>query len=121
LTIAKDCTIIISLSVGILALALITLSLFLLAPKNKQMVYASGRLFVSTGEDVSEMVAREAENSEYDSPYIGVIESTVNKSEKPGAECPSNFGNVGSKIIFNGDGVAVELDGKWIQFDPQDR
>lgn len=114
----KSKKIIISLSVGILALAFITLSLFLLAPKNKQMVYASGRLFVSTGEDVSEMVASEAENSEYDSPYIGVIETTVSKSQKPNEECQSNFGSIGSEIIFNGDGIAVELDGKWIQFDP---
>ena len=39
------------------------------------MVFVSGRLFVSTNQDVSEMVLQEAEVSEYDSPYIGIIES----------------------------------------------
>ncbi len=52
-------------------------------------------------QDVSEMVMREAEASEYDSPYIGTIESTVSKGKIPNVELQSNFGSIGSEVIFN--------------------
>lgn len=110
----------IGLTVGSLALVLIVILLFVTSAQNKQMIFVSGRLFVTTNQDVSEMVMREAEVSEYDSPYIGEIESTVSRGKKPDMEFQSNFGNIGSEIIFNGNGIAVNLSGKWIQFEPQD-
>lgn len=85
-----------------------------------RMIFCMGKVYLSTGEDVSEMVAAEAEASEYDSPYIGEIGSTVDKSEIPEKELQSNFGYVGSEVIFNGSGIAVNMDGQWIQFFPQD-
>lgn len=110
----------IGLTVGSLALVLIIITLFVTSMQNKRMVFVCGRLFVTTDRDVSEMVAEEAEASEYDSPYIGVIKSTVSRAKVPDEELQSNFGNVGSEIVFNGDGIAVNLNGKWIQFDPRD-
>lgn len=84
-----------------------------------RMIFCMGKVYLSTGEDVSEMVAAEAEVSEYDSPYIGEIGSTVDKPVIPEKELQSNFGYVGSEVIFNGSGIAVNLDGQWIQFFPQ--
>ncbi|MDE6318382.1 MAG: M56 family metallopeptidase, partial [Lachnospiraceae bacterium] len=110
----------IGLTVGSLVLVLIIITLFVTSIQKERMVYACGRLFVTTNLDVSEMVALEAENSEYDSPYIGVIESTVSRAKEPDMELQSNFGYIGSEIIFNGNGVAVDLNGQWIQFNPQD-
>lgn len=109
----------IGLTVGSLVLVLIIMTLFVTSTQKEKMVFACGRLFVTTNLDVSEMVALEAENSEYDSPYIGVIESTVSRAKEPNLELQSNFGCIGSEIIFNGNGVAVNLNGKWIQFEPQ--
>lgn len=106
--------------VGSLTMVLAMALLFATSIQKKQMVFVCDRLFVSTKQDVSEMVEREAEGSEYDSPYIGVIESTVARGKEPSDELQSNFGYIGSEIIFNGSGVAVELDGKWIQFEPRD-
>ena len=83
-----------------------------------QLLYCMGRLYLSTGEDVSEMVAAEAAVSEYDSPYIGEIRSSLKQSETPAEELQSNFGQIGSEVIFNGSGIAVDMDGKWIQFYP---
>ena len=108
------------LTVGSMILVLIIITLFVTSAQKKQMVFACGRLFVTTNQDVSEMVMREAEVSEYDSPYIGIIESSVGRAKEPNQELQSNFGSIGSEIIFNGDGVAVKLNGKWIQFDPQE-
>lgn len=108
------------LIIGSLALILMIIMLFVTSAQKKQMIFVFGRLFVSTNQDVSEMVISEAGISEYDSPYIGIIESTVSRGKEPEAELQSNFGSIGSEIIFNGDGVAVNLNGKWIQFDPQD-
>ncbi len=109
----------IGLTVCSLVLVLIIITLFVTSTQKEKMVFVCGRLFVTTNLDVSEMVALEAENSEYDSPYIGVIESTVSRAKEPNMELQSNFGCIGSEIIFNGNGVAVNLNGKWIQFEPQ--
>ena len=89
------------------------------AEEGAQMLFCMGRLFISTQEDVSEMVAYEASVSEYDSPYIGVIESSVDLSRTPEQELQSNFGYAGSEIVFNGSGIAVNMDGQWIQFLPE--
>lgn len=110
----------IGLMIGSLTLVLVMIILFVTSTQKEKMVFACGRLFISTNQDVSEMVMREAEDSEYDSPYIGIIESTVSRGKEPDAELQSNFGSIGSEIIFNGDGIAVNLNGKWIQFDPQE-
>ena len=83
------------------------------------MLFCMGKLFLSTQEDVSEMVAYEASVSEYDSPYIGVIESSVDPSRIPEQELQSNFGYAGSEVVFNGSGIAVNMDGRWIQFFPE--
>ncbi len=88
--------------------------------KEEQMLFVMGRLYVSTGEDVSDMVAEEAEASELDSPHIGFIGSTVAETDVPEEELQSNFGSIGSEVVFNGSGVAVNMDGKWIQFDAWD-
>lgn len=106
----------IAISVIILA---VTAVLFATSAKEEEMVFVSGRLFLSTHEDVSEMVAYEAAQSEYDSSYIGEIQSAVSNSKTPAEELQSNFGYIGSEIIFNDSGVAVYMDGKWIQFDPK--
>lgn len=110
----------IGLIIGSLTLIIAMIMLFVTSAQKEQMIFVTGRLFVSTNQDVSEMVMREAENSEYDSPYIGIIESTVSRGKEPDVELQSNFGSIGSEIIFNGSGVAVNLNGKWIQFEPQD-
>ncbi len=113
------------LTVGVLAasiaLLLVIVVLFATSAKSgdRQMLYVMGRLYVSTQEDVSEAVAREAEISEYDSPYVGVIETTVDSSRTPDQELQSNFGHIGSEVVFNGSGVAVEIDGVWIQFEEE--
>lgn len=109
----------IGLIIGSLILIIVMSLLFVTSTQKKQMIFVSGRLFVTTNQDVSEMVMREAEASEYDSPYIGRIESTVSRGKEPDVELQSNFGSIGSEIIFNGNGVAVNLNGKWIQFEPQ--
>ena len=96
-----------------LALIIVMILLFVTSTQKKQMIFVFGRLFVTTNQDVSEMVTREAEVSEYDSPYIGIIESTVSRGKEPDTELQSNFGNIGSEIIFNGNGVAVNLNGRW--------
>ncbi len=108
------------LTIGSLLLVVIIITLFVTSTQKEKMVYVSGRLFVTTNQDVSEMVMREAESSEYDSPYIGIIESTVSRAKEPDVELQSNFGSIGSEIIFNGNGIAVNLNGKWIQFEPKD-
>ncbi len=109
----------IGLMTGSLILVLVIMILFVTSTQKKQMIFVFGRLFETTNEDVSEMVMREAEVSEYDSPYIGVIESTVSRAKEPDAELQSNFGCIGSEIIFNGSGIAVRLHEKWIQFEPE--
>ncbi|MCM1050288.1 MAG: M56 family metallopeptidase [Clostridiales bacterium] len=108
------------LTVGSIALILVVVALFVTSTRNKQMVFVSGNLYISTEQDVSEMVLHEAEISEYDSAYIGVIESTVSRSKEPTTELQSNFGNIGSEIVFNGNGIAINLNEKWIQFEAQD-
>ena len=80
----------------------------------------SRKLYAATYEDVSDMVAKEADISEYDSPYIGKIASSVGEGQTPTEELQSNFGCIGSEVVFNGSGVAVCIDGKWMQFDPVD-
>lgn len=66
------------------------------------------------------MVAEEAAVSEYDSPYIGEIVSSVGEHYAPMEELQSNFGCEGSEVVFNGSGVAVNIDGKWMRFEPVD-
>ncbi len=112
----------ITVGIGVISVIIIVVIAVLfptLTPK-QQMVFVSGRLFVSTNQDVSEMVLREAEVSEYDSPYIGIIESAVSRAKEPSVELQSNFGCIGSEIIFNGNGIAVNLNGQWIQFEPKE-
>lgn len=111
----------ITVCIGVISVVIIVViaALFLTLTK-KQMVFVSGRLFVSTNQDVSEMVLREAEVSEYDSPYIGIIESAVSRTKEANVEFQSNFGCIGSEIIFNGNGIAVNLNGQWIQFVPKE-
>lgn len=89
------------------------------AEDGTQMLFCLGKLYLSAGEDVSEMVAYEEGVSEYDSPHIGVIESSVDPSRTPEQELQSNFGYEGSEVIFNGSGIAVNMDGRWIQFLPE--
>ena len=107
------------LAIGSLILVLVISILFATSVQKEKMVFACGRLFVTTNQDVSEMVMREAEASEVDSPYIGIIGSTVTRAKEPDMELQSNFGGIGSEIVFNGSGIAVHLNGRWIQFDPQ--
>lgn len=105
------------------AVVLIVIVVLFAAPVKKhgqQMLFVLGRLYISTQEDVSEAVAREAERSEYDSPHIGVIKTTVDSSRIPDQELQSNFGAIGSEIVFNGRGIAVEIDGVWIQFEAEE-
>lgn len=112
----------ITVGIGVISVVIIVVIavLFPILTKKQQMVFVSGRLFVSTNQDVSEMVLREAEVSEYDSPYIGIIESTASRTKEPIVELQSNFGSIGSEIIFNGNGIAVNLNGQWIQFEPKE-
>ena len=90
--------------------------------QTKQMIFlttTSVNVYTSTREDVTEEVIREAERSEYDSPYVGVIQSTVESDQIPTEDLQSNFGYVGSEVVFNRSGVAVNMDGRWIQFDAE--
>ncbi len=84
----------------------------------QMMIYVNKRLYSATYKEVSDMVAKEAEISEYDSPYIGEIVSSVGENQTPTEELQSNFGCVGAYVIFNGSGIAISMDGKWMQFDP---
>ena len=111
----------ITVCIGVISVVIIVVIAVLFPTlTKKQMVFVSDRLFVSTNQDVSEMVLREAEVSEYDSPYIGIIESAVSRTKEPSVELQSNFGCIGSEIIFNGNGIAVNLNGQWIQFVPKE-
>lgn len=82
--------------------------------------FLSKKLYAATYEDVTDMVAKEADISEFDSPYIGEIASSVGENQTPTEELQSNFGCIGSEVVFNGSGVAVNIDGKWMQFEPVD-
>lgn len=115
------------LTIGILvicaAIIISTVTVFATSGKmkNPQMIYLAvtdANIYVSTQEDVSEEVDHEAEVSEYDSPYIGVIASTVSSDRIPSVNLQSNFGYIGSEVVFNRNGVAVNMEGKWIQFEP---
>lgn len=86
----------------------------------QMMIYVNKKLYAATYRDVSETVAKEAETSEYDSPYIGEIASSVGENQTPTEELQSNFGCIGTYVLFNGNGVAVNMNGKWMQFDPVD-
>ena len=103
------------------AVLIVIVVLFATSGKTEEdpMVYVMGRLFVSTQQDISETVYREMENSVYDFPYIGVIESTVDSGQIPDQELQSNFGCIGAEIVFSGSGIAVDIDGSWIYFAPQ--
>lgn len=105
--------------ISVVVFAIIAI-LFATSAQNNEMIFVNDRLYISSHKDVSEMVAYEAEQSEYDSPYIGEIKSAVSKSKTPEEELQSNFGHIGSEVIFNGNGVAVNMGGKWIQFTPKD-
>ena len=90
--------------------------------QTKQMIFLSAigpNIYASTHEDVTEEVLHEAELSEYDSPHIGVIQSTVESDRIPTEDLQSNFGYIGSEVVFNRSGVAVNMDGRWIQFDAE--
>lgn len=87
---------------------------------DQPMVFVMGRVYVSTELDVSDEVARNFELSEkdnYDTPHIGFIETALDHSQIPEEEMQSNFGHIGSEIIFNSSGIAVDIDGRWVQFD----
>ena len=87
---------------------------------DQPMVFVMGRVYVSTQKDVSDEVARNFELSEkdnYDTPHIGFIETTLDHSQIPAEEMQSNFGHIGSEIVFNSSGIAVYIDGQWVQFD----
>lgn len=84
------------------------------------MVFAMGRVYVSTQEDVLDEVAPNFERSErdnYDIPHIDIIETTVDHNQIPEEEMQSIFGHIGSEIVFNSIGIAVYIDGKWVQFE----
>ncbi len=66
---------------------------------NAKMVFMQKKVYIATGEDVSAQVEAEAGISEFDSPYIGEIMSTVAASKQPGEELQSNFGHVGAQIV----------------------
>ncbi len=85
--------------------------------QSEEMLFVMGKVYTSTGEDVTEKVAGELAIAELDSPYIGVIETAVEKDQIPAKELQSNFGHIGAEIVFSGSGIAVNIDGKWIQFD----
>lgn len=90
--------------------------------QTKQMIflsYTSPNIYSSIQEDVTEEVIHEAEVSEYDSPYIGVIQSTVGSDQLPTEDLQSNFGYIGSEVVFHRSGIAVNMDGRWIQFDAE--
>lgn len=85
-----------------------------------EMIFAIGRLYQTTGVDVSKRVTEELNISEFDSPYVGVIQSTVAENEIPTIELQSNFGCEGAEVILYGSGIAVYLDGTWIAFEQVD-
>ncbi len=89
--------------------------------QSSQMLFVMGKIYTSTQEDVSDAVTQEMAMSEFDSPHIGVIESAVEEEQIPAEELQSNFGFVGSEIIFHGGGVAVNMDGKWIRFEADEK
>lgn len=115
------------ITIGILVLsALVMIAIVVLfatsaKEQNGQMLFVMGKVYNSTREDVSDTVEQEMEMSEFDSPHIGVIEGTVDKGQIPEEELQSNFGYVGSEVVFNGSGVAVNMDGKWIQFEADEK
>ena len=85
--------------------------------QSEEMLFVMGKVYTTTRDDVTEKVAGELAIAEFDSHFIGVIETTVEKGQVPAKELQSNFGHIGAEIVFSGSGIAVNIDGKWIQFD----
>ena len=82
-----------------------------------EMIFSMNKIFYSTGKDVSAVVLEEMEKSEYDTPYIGKIRSVVDSSLFPTEELQANFECKGSEVVFYDEGIAVNIEGKWIEFE----
>ena len=75
------------------------------------------KLFYNTGKDVTEEVIESIEAADIDTPYIGTVLSVVDSGIKPTKDMQANFGSVGAEVVFYDDGIAVNIDGKWIEFE----
>lgn len=82
------------------------------------LVRALDRLYVSTGEDVTQAVEQDIAESYIDSPFIGTIESAVDSGQVPLEDRQANFDAAGAEIVFHREGVAVDLGEEWIYFAP---
>ena len=84
-----------------------------------EMIYIKvlDKLFCNTGNDVTEEVIESIETSDIDTPYIGTVSSVVDSGIEPTKDMLANFGNVGAEVVFYSDGIAVNMDGRWIEFE----
>ncbi len=110
----------VAILIGIIVIVGVIIAFATSAEERKQMVFVMDKLYVATGEDVSKEVIANIEASEIDSPYIGEITSTVGAYKQPSEEQQSNFGHVGAEMVFSRSGIAVDIDGRWMQFDRAD-
>ena len=83
-----------------------------------KMVYvnATNQLYYCTDKDVSEEVIESIEQISIDTPYIGTIQSVVDSTFQPKDDLQANFGTIGAEVVFYGSGIAVNIDGRWIEF-----
>ena len=83
-----------------------------------KMVYVkiTDSLYYSTDKDVSDEVIESIDENAIDSPYIGTIQSIVDSTIQPKEDLQANFGKTGAEVVFYGSGIAVYMDGKWIEF-----
>lgn len=106
----------------ILAAAALTIgaaAAILVFSPEKQSIQVMDRIFLSTGEDVTQAVEADYAESKLDTPDLGEIASAVPAFRMPAENYQSNFGQVGSKMAFHRDGVAIQMEEKWVYFEPQ--
>lgn len=78
----------------------------------RPMVMIEGRIYLDTGKEISETIGA----AEID----GEISSSVAGSEVPTQNATGNFDCVGAKYALYQEGIALDLDGRWFFFEPEE-
>lgn len=85
---------------------------------NVGLVFVLDRLFYNLEKDVSAEVFESLDPSLLDTPYIGTIQSIVDNEVQPSEELEANFDCLGAEVVFYDNGIAINIDGKWIAVGP---